>query len=190
MEASEIDQLESALRRTEAILAGVRADQAALPTPCADYDVARLVDHLVGWASSFAARVTGSTFEGDPNDFRAGADPAGEFRAAARSIVGAYRSGRPEAEKLPVGMLLMEYVGHGWDLATATGQPVTFTAAEAEPALRTGREMLKPEYRGPGQAFGLEAEADEAAGSVERLVAFLGRSPAWTPEPTPGPVGP
>ena len=135
MDASEIDQLESALDRTEAILAGVRADQAELPTPCNEYDVAGLVDHLVGWATSFAAKVTGGTFEGDPNDFRAGADPVGEFHAAAQTIAAAYRAGRPEAEKLPVGMLLMEYVGHGWDLATATGQPVTFTAAEAEPAL-------------------------------------------------------
>lgn len=190
MDAPEIDQLESALDRTEAILAGVRVDQAELPTPCAEYDVARLVDHLVGWATSFAAKVTGGTFEGDPNDFRAGADPAREFHTAAQTIVAAYRAGRPEAEKLPVGMLLMEYVGHGWDLATATGQPVTFTTAEAEPALKLGQQMLKPEYRGPGQAFGLEAEAGEAAGSVERLVAFLGRSPGWTPDSTAGPTAP
>ena len=189
MDASEIDQLESSLARTETIVAGVRADQAGLPTPCAEYDVARLVDHLVGWATSFAARVTGGTFEGDPNDFHAGADPTGEFHAGAQTIVAAYRAGRPEAEGLPVGLLLMEYVGHGWDLATATGQPVTFTAAEAEPALKMGQQMLKPEYRGPGQAFGLEAEAGEAAGSVDRLVAFLGRSPGWTPDPTPGPAG-
>jgi uncharacterized protein (TIGR03086 family) len=182
MDASEVDLLESALGKTEAIVAGVRPEQSRLPTPCADYDVARLVDHVVGWATSFAARVTGVTFEGDPNDHRAGVDPAAAFHTAAETIVEAYRSRRGETEALPVGMLLMEYVGHGWDLATATGQPVTFTAQEADPARKLGEQMLKPEHRGPGKAFGFEIEAGEAAGSVERLVAFLGRSPDWRPD--------
>jgi uncharacterized protein (TIGR03086 family) len=135
----------------------------------------------VGWATSFAARVTGTTYEGDPNDHRAGADPAAEFHSASEAIVAAFRSGRAETASLPVGLFLMEYIAHGWDLATATSQPVTFTAEEADLALVLGRQMLKPEYRGPGSAFGFEAEAAATAGSVERLVAFLGRSPDWQP---------
>ena len=119
--ASEIDHLESVLGKTELIVVGVRADQVGLATPCPDYDVARLVDHLVGWATSFAARSTGGSFDGDPNDVRAGPDPEGEFRAAAQMIVAACRAARRAAEGLPVGLLLMGYVGHGWDLAMATG---------------------------------------------------------------------
>jgi uncharacterized protein (TIGR03086 family) len=177
--ASDIDLLASAFDTTERIMAGVRPEQARLPTPCSDFDVARLVDHLVGWAKSFAAKLTGGTFEGDPNDYRAGADPAADFHDAAGTIVGAYRDGGDAAKQLPVGVLLMECIVHGWDLATATGQPTSFTRAEADRALDMGQQMLKPEYRGPGKAFGFEVEASDSAGSVEKLVAFLGRSPDW-----------
>jgi uncharacterized protein (TIGR03086 family) len=180
MSASDLDLLESVLDKTEGIIAGVRPDQVRLPTPCADFDVARVVDHLVGWASSFAARLSGGTFEGDPNDYRAGADPVADFHDAAGTIAGAYRDGGEAAAQLPVGILLMEFVVHGWDLATATGQTVSFTPAEADRALDTGQQMLKPEYRGPGKTFGYEAEVPDSASSVDRLVAFLGRSPGWT----------
>jgi uncharacterized protein (TIGR03086 family) len=181
MDGSEIDQLASALGKTESIIAGVLPGQGSLPTPCADFDVARLVDHVVGWATSFAARLTGGTYEGDPNDHRTGTEPAAEFHAASEKIVAAFRSGRAETEQTPVGMLLMEYVTHGWDLAIATGQPASFTAEEADVALSLGRQMLKPEYRGPGRGFGPETEVANSAGSVDKLVAFLGRSPGWQP---------
>jgi len=181
MEPTDADLLESVLAKTEGIIAGVRPDQARLPTPCEGMVVARLVDHLVGWATSFAARVSGRPLEGDPNALVAGADPAGEFAAAARSLVSAYRADRPEARSLPVGMLLMEYLGHGWDLATATGQPTGFTAAEAGRALELGRTMLKPEYRGPGKTFGFEVPSAETDAPLDRLVAFLGRSPQGRP---------
>jgi uncharacterized protein (TIGR03086 family) len=179
MTASDIDLLASAFDKTERIMARVSPDQAQLPTPCGEFDVARLVDHLVGWAKSFEARLTGGTFEGDPNDYRAGADPAADFHDAAAAITGAYRDGGDSAEQLPVGVLLMECIVHGWDLATATGQPTDITPAEADRALEMGQQMLKPEYRGPGQPFGYEAQVSDSAGSVEKLVAFLGRSPDW-----------
>jgi len=39
--------------------------------------------------------------------------------------------------------------------------------------------MLKPEYRGPDKAFGQEVPVPDSAGAVIRLVAFMGRNPAW-----------
>jgi uncharacterized protein (TIGR03086 family) len=161
MSAHDIDLLESVFTKTEAIIAGVRPDQTLLASPCAEFDVVQLVDHMVGWASSFAARAAGMPFEGDPNDYRAGTNPAAEFRSAATTIVGAYRSVADASAKMPVGMLLMEYIVHGWDLATATGQPVKFTREEADRGLETGVGMLKPEYRGPGMAFGYEAPVSQ-----------------------------
>ena len=153
------------------------------PTPCTDFDVTRLVDHLVGWANAFATRLTGGSAAGDPNDYRAGARPAAEFHDAAQSLIGAYRAGGEPTQQMPVGFLVMEFLTHGWDLAAATGQPATFDPAAAELALHTGRQMLKPEYRGPGQSFGEEVEVDPTAGPVERLVAFMGRNPDWQAGP-------
>jgi uncharacterized protein (TIGR03086 family) len=183
MTASEIDLLESVLDRAEATIARVRQDQEHLPTPCPEFDVARLVDHLVGWAISFAARLTGGSAEGDPNEYRVGGNPAVEFHQAAQGIIGAYRDGGERSRQLPTGFIIMEFMVHGWDLANATGQSVTFSPEAAEQALDTGRQMLKPEYRGPGKAFEYEVDVSETAGSVDRLVAFLGRSPDWQATP-------
>jgi len=179
MPVSETDRLEAVLNQTQSVIAAVKPEQSRLPTPCPDFDVARIVDHLVGWASSFAARVTGASFEGDPNDFRSGPDPAAEFGRAARSIVEAYRAGGPDSKQLPIGVLLMEFVTHGWDLATATGQSFDIDPETADETLEMGRRMLQPQYRGPGKSFGLEVEVPGSAGSVDKLVAFMGRRPDW-----------
>jgi uncharacterized protein (TIGR03086 family) len=181
MNPSEIDLLESVLGETEATVAAVTPAQEHLPTPCRELDVARIVDHLVGWANSFAARLIGSSVTGDPNDYRVGADPAAEFHQAAQTIVGAYREGGEQSQKLPAGFLTMEFLVHGWDLATATGRSVKFNPAAADLALATGRQMLQPEYRGPGKSFGYEVEVSDDAGPVDRLVAFMGRDPGRQP---------
>lgn len=179
MNQPEIVLLESVLDETEAAIASVAPGQEHLPTPCTDFDVARVVDHLVGWASSFALRLNGGPVTGDPNDFRAGATPATEFHQAGQAILAAYREGGEESQKLPIGILIMEFLVHGWDLATATGSPVTFRPDAADLALATGKQMLAPEYRGAGKTFGDEVEVSDAAGPVDRLVAFLGRDPGW-----------
>jgi len=179
--ASDIELLESVLGKTTALIAGVRPDQAHLPTPCAEYDVEQAVAHQVGWVSKFAAQLTDRPFEGDPNAYEPGPEPAAEFGRAAGIIVEVYQRGGEATERVPIRLLLMEYLTHGWDIAVATGQAVPFTSDEAEPALAMAQGMLKPDYRGPGQAFGFETEVAESAGTVDRLVAFSGRSPDWTP---------
>jgi len=179
MSPSEVDLLESVLDETEATIASVTPGQEHLPTPCPELNVARIVDHLVGWANSFATRLTGGSVTGDPNDYRVGGEPATEFQHAAQTIVAAYREGGEQSQKLPVGFIIMEFLVHGWDLATATGRFVKFEPAAADLALGTGRQMLQPEYRGPGKSFGYEVEVPDAAGPVDRLVAFLGRDPGW-----------
>jgi uncharacterized protein (TIGR03086 family) len=171
--------LASVLQQTEATIAGVGPEQAHLVTPCPDLDVTHLVDHMVGWASSFAARLHAQTFEGDPNSYRAGPHPAAAFHTAAESMLSAYRDDTEASGQMPPGFLMMEFLIHGWDLARATGQSTDFSPAAADEALAFAREMLAPEYRGPDKSFAFEVELGGAAGSVERLVAFSGRSPDW-----------
>jgi len=179
MSQSPTDLLESVLVETEATIASVAPGQRHLPTPCPEFDVSRIVDHLVGWANSFAARLTGGSASGDPNAYRVEGDPPTEFRRATQVILGAYREGGEQSEKLPAGFLIMEFLTHGWDLATAIGRSAAFSPAAAELALATGQQMLQPEYRGPGKSFGYEVAMSEDTDPVHRLVAFMGRDPGW-----------
>lgn len=181
MDDTQIDLLSDVLRRTEAAIVAVTPEQLHDPTPCSEFDVGRLVDHLVGWARSFADRLTGVEAEGDPDDYRAGDEPAAEFHEAARAIVAGYRAGGPASEQLPIGIVVSEFLTHGWDLSRATGQDLDVDPAAAELGLAAGRSMLKPEYRGPGQSFGAEVEVEASAPAIERLVGFVGRDPGWTP---------
>ena len=182
----DVDLLEGVLGKTGAVIGGVRADQWDRPTPCSDWDVRALVEHILGWMRVFAAAADGSGFEGDPGDYALPDDPAGDFAAMAAGMVegwrrhGTDRMVRLTSGELPgtavLDMTLMEYVTHGWDLATATEQPLPFTDAEAEDVLVRARRTLRPEYRGPGTAMGEEAPAPGGAPAIARLAAFMGRA--------------
>jgi uncharacterized protein (TIGR03086 family) len=179
MRTAEVDLAEKVLRETQEIIAAVRPDQMDEPTPCSDYDVADLVNHLVGWARNFAARFTGDLLAENPNEYRTGADPALEFHQAAETIVDGYRMCAPPTEQLPAGFIVMEFLTHGWDLAAATNRSANFPAGAAELGLKTAKDMLKPEYR--GSAFLSEFDVLPTAGAVDQLVAFMGRNPGWRP---------
>lgn len=187
----EISLLSSVMDKSGDVIAGVGDDQRDRPTPCPDYDVAALVDHMVAWVRAFAAGARGQTLEGDPSQYRAGDDPAGEFRAAADGLVASWRDegldrkvrmagGGGEIDgRMAFDMTLMEYTTHGWDLAVATDQPVPYTEAEAAAVLERAEATLPPQFRGDGMSFGHIVPVPDHAPAVDRLVAFLGRDPAF-----------
>ena len=179
--------LSDVLDKTGTIIAGVEPDQWEGSTPCTDWDVRALVAHILGWMQVFDAAANGGAFEGDPAAYRLGDDPAGDFRSMADSMVEGWRKGgKDRTVRLTMGelpaamafdMTLMEYMTHGWDLATATGQPVPFSDDEAEQVLERARGTLKPEYRGPDTAMGEEVEVPADSPAIVRLAAFMGRRP-------------
>lgn len=186
---SDIDLLEAVLDKTATLLDGVTPDQYSDPTPCTDYDVRTLVNHITGWVQVFAEGANGSTFEGDPTAHVAGDDPGAEFRRSAARIVEGWRTHGVDREvallgggKMPgqpvLNMTIMEYLTHGWDLATATGQPVPFTEDEAAAALDRAQATLPEQYRGEGQSFGHIVDVPPSAPAVERFIGFMGRDPA------------
>lgn len=183
-----VELLAGVLSKTGDLIEGVDADQLSLPTPCDDYDVETLINHIVGWLRLFEASCHGRIYDGDVANHRCGADPAAEFRAAAAGLVAGwekYGFDRKVAvtgsNKLPAEMVLnmtvMEYLTHGWDLAVATAQPIPFTDQEAAETLTRAEATLPPEYRGEHMPFGEIVPTSQDASAVDRLVAFLGREP-------------
>ncbi|WP_239331780.1 TIGR03086 family metal-binding protein [Frankia sp. CiP3] len=180
--------LEGVLAGARALIAAVATDALQRPTPCPNFDVQALVEHMVSWLRMFDAGFAGRS-GADPKTLGPGPEPATDFADVAASVLRRWRAGGPQAMVALTGpptpgpfvyrMMVGEYVVHGWDLAAATGQPLPFSAEEAEFALAALRDMLQPQYR--GGAFGPEVGVPANAAAVDRLVAFTGRDPRWIP---------
>ena len=174
-------------------MAAVRPDQLDLPTPCAQWDVRRLLGHIVG-------AVTRAALVGEGEDALASppfADPAtadwpaaywaAAYREAADRAIGAWSDdakldalfavpwGKVPGRGAVTGYV-QEVLAHGWDLAVATGQEAEGDPSLAEFALDFARRALPPEIR-PEAPFGAVVEPPPGAGPYARLAAWLGRTP-------------
>lgn len=76
---------EAALDATAAIVARLGPNQLSLPTPCAEWDVRQLVEHLVDGNEIFTRAVTGGTVEPSP------ADPIDAYARSTEAVRQAWR---------------------------------------------------------------------------------------------------
>lgn len=163
-----------ALDQAGDVLDRVHADDLLKPTPCDEWSVAALVDHLVATPARFLARMRGEEpdWSAEPPHLEHGWGP--EFRNHADDLVHAWHELR-EAPATPAEWQVAELAVHTWDLATAIGLSVEGLDPEvAETALEFMRASLRPESR--GHAFGAEQPAPPDAGPYAQLAAFAGRA--------------
>lgn len=176
-----------ALGATRRVVAGIGPDQWTHPTPCADWNVRELVDHIVvgnWWAAKLASGTTiaevGSALDGD----QLGAAPLDAYDRSAQAAAAAFEaqgaldrpcavSYGPVPGSVYAGHRFIDVLIHGWDLVVATDQdprldPVLVDACWAEVAPQA--EML----RGSG-VFGDNIAISAEADAVTRLLAALGR---------------
>ena len=184
----DITLVRSVLTKTADLVDAVPEPAWDRPTPCPDYDVRTLLGHIVGWSEVFAAAAEGDVPDQDPNAAEGGPDTAARFRSAADRMVAAWSSlgvdrtvqlgpGREIPASMLVTMTAMEYLTHGWDLATGAGLPVPYSDDEAEETLQRSRETLKPEFRGEGKSFGEIVPVPDDAPAMDRFIGFVGRHP-------------
>ena len=190
--ADTIALLERALDQTAGLIAPIDASQAGLATPCAGWDLRALVSHLAGQdLRNFLVSARGESADWQIPADEIGDDWAAVFRDRAESLRAAWRAadldrlvagpGGEAPLRLRADQQITELAVHDWDLAKATGQPTRLDPALAEHALRWSRQMLRPEFRGPDKAFGLEVPVPEDAPVYDRLAGWFGRDPGWTP---------
>ena len=191
----QIELLEGVLTKTGKVVANVDQPRLTSTTPCDDYTVQQLMNHIVGWVQVFEAGCNGRTFEGDPSAYVCGPDAADEFARLAASVVAGWTElgfdrevqisgGSMMPAVMVFNMTVMEYMAHGWDLASATGQPNPYSEEEAAEVLARAKATLPPEYQGEGMAFGAVVPVADDAPAIEQLIGFLGRDPGWTESPT------
>ena len=190
-DADSVALLERALNQTAGLIAAIEPGQAGLATPCAGWDVRALVSHLTGQdLRNFLVAVRGEAADWQVPAEEIGDDWAAAFRDRAAPLRAAWLAAdldRPvsgpggEAPlRARADQQITELAVHDWDLAKATGQPAELDPALAEHALRWSRGMLRPEFRGPDKAFGVEVPVPDDAPVYDRLAGWFGRDPGWT----------
>jgi uncharacterized protein (TIGR03086 family) len=117
------------------LVSNVGAAQWSAATPCADWDVRRLVDHLIGMNRVFTALLADAPVPRRAAGDQVEEDPVSDYRESSAALLLAF--GQPGildrqykgppgtasgAERLQIR--LYDLLAHGWDLAHATGQSV------------------------------------------------------------------
>ncbi len=184
-------QLDDAQSWVAHLVDGVRPDQLDHPTPCDDYDVRGLLQHIAALPAKLTAVATGDNPRDLPTQVAIDTEDVGaHYLAEAKEAMVRWTDDSllsttltapwgPAPGGIALGGFVMETVTHGWDLAVATGQDPEADPALVATAMAVGEQALADAPRGPGLPFGEEVEAPAEAGPTTRLAAFLGRS--WAP---------
>jgi uncharacterized protein (TIGR03086 family) len=165
------------------LITRIGPDQWTAPTPCSDWSVRDVVNHVVEGNLVFAARVDGGPMPERGAD-HLGDDPAGAYGASAAVLRDAF--GRPGVLQRsypgPFGdasgaeillTRLYDLLTHGWDLAQATAIPAELPDDLAEQALAFARDQLSGLPR--TTRFAEPQPICDTAPPIEQLAAFLGR---------------
>jgi uncharacterized protein (TIGR03086 family) len=178
-------------------VAAIPADRWSAPTPCADYDLRALVDHLAWGAVLSQHAATRIPLERDwsdphPPPFLADLPPeqwapalASELAAAADAWTapGAWEGetvmGTSPMPADVVGpMMLAEFTVHGWDVARAVGASYEVPAKLGELTL-TAVGGIAAMGRDGGW-YGPEVTVPADSPAFDRALGLAGRDPAWT----------
>jgi uncharacterized protein (TIGR03086 family) len=183
-----IDALELSWKQGAELVAGLRPDELTLPTPCAGWDVRRLLNHTLGEVVMMT-RVNA----GKPGGTDDHGDLVGDglslgtlWDELGRDNVASWRDGGLEGDRayfygtFPAGaavvMNLGEVLVHSWDLARATGRAYDLDPELAEVLYELYRAVPLEDKRANG-VFGPEVTVPTDAPVADRLLALSGRRP-------------
>ena len=182
-----IEYDERAGARLAELIAGIPEDAWDSDTPCQGWSVRDLVTHVVAGNVKYQGIAGGADFEPGAPKVSIGADPAATYRTSLQDMLAGWRvpgaldreiglpRGRGRAE-IAAWIHLAETLGHGWDLATATGRLAGFDDEVVGACLAECCDRIPPE-RPPIVPF-RDAVTVEGGSLIDQLAGYLGRSPA------------
>ena len=153
-------------------------DQLGGTTPCDDWDVRALLNHLIDAQSYFAATARGeqASLPSLSPPPLIGDDPTSAYENIRQETLRAHREpGVLEKTGPSLGIAFVDQLIHGWDLATATGQEATMPDDLAEAAFGMIDGRLTDDQRSPG--FKPARRAPAKATAQEKLLSYTGRKP-------------
>ena len=174
------------------VCAPIGPGEMALSTPCADWDLARLLGHLCESMADLETALRTGCLDLDGLPGRTEGDPVEALRdRAAELLCAGYCYGGPErfvavgGLPIPAGLVActgaVEIAVHGWDVAAARAragrargvQETPIPAALATRMLRLGPLLVA----GRGGLFALPVAVSAEASPGDQLVGYLGRDP-------------
>jgi len=163
-----------ALDQAGDVLDHVHADRLGEPTPCAEWDVSALADHLVQTPANFLTMMRGEQPDWAAPTPHLTESWAGAYRVHADDLIHAWHTldGDPP---VPAEWQVAELAVHAWDLAVAVGFPLDRLDAEvARVGLGFMQANMSADKR--GHAFGPEVDPPVGASPYDALAAFAGRT--------------
>ena len=170
-----------------ALIESTTPEQLGLPTPCSEFSVKDLLDHLVLVMQRVAVLGDGGHWSDATKELAARESGHGEaFRSSAHDVMAAWTDAAKLEQmfevpwgELPGGPVLHTYTAelatHGWDLATAIGQEITIPDEALTGALFAAK-MLPGEGRDDPE-FPFDPVVDPGADSptLLQIAGWMGR---------------
>ena len=177
----ELESAEATLAVLEHVLHGIAKDDESKQTPCREFDVAALTDHLMNSITVIGGAAGAEFSERDRADsverqVVLAARPALDAWKK-RGLDGAVTAGSNTAPaKIMAGVLSIEFLVHAWDYAKATGREVTVPDALSDYVMGLAKTIITPQGRtSVGFDDPIAVAADARA--LDRLIAYTGRRP-------------
>jgi uncharacterized protein (TIGR03086 family) len=178
---------------TDRVVAAITADHYDLPTPCTDWNVKQLANHLIATLHLGRALLSDEipTVHSGPGQVPAedlvGDDLLGAYQDGVEVLVAATtRDAVSRVHVTPLGEMpgaglagftALDVFVHGWDLAKATGQSTVLDTGLADLMFAFARQAINDESGTRAPLIGPEIATTTAADATSRLVAYLGRQP-------------
>jgi uncharacterized protein (TIGR03086 family) len=161
-----------------AVLQRLTREDLSRPTPCAEYTVGDVGQHLVQsmvLLASVAGEQIGTSVAGSFDTTVAATAEAALAAWRRRGLDGSVAVGRSVLPAhLAVEIIPLELLVHGWDIARATGHDIDVTPEVAGYVLDRARKLITQDKR--GRSFAAEVPAGAPATILQRLIAFTGRA--------------
>jgi uncharacterized protein (TIGR03086 family) len=189
--------LAPATDRLCALLETVSDGDLGRPTPCTEYTVGDLLDHIrgvtVAWGGA-AVKSSGDSSTMGPSGDASNLDNGWrtslpqrlrEFAEAwsdPQAWMGMTRVGGNDLPAEVAGMALLgELVVHGWDPARATDQPFEPDPATLTTLYENVRQTFGPGHdEARGDAFAPAVAVASDASPLDQTLGLLGRDPSWS----------
>src|ERR1700754_1730155 len=149
----ELDSAEASLGVLQNVLHPIANDEWSKQTPCREFDVATLTDHLMNSITVIGGAAGAELPERDASDsverqVVAAARPALDAWHR-RGLGGTVPFGKGEAPaRVMAGILSLEFLVHAWDYAMAVGHTVNAPDSLSDYVMGLARDIITPEGRG------------------------------------------